>query len=189
MSNYLNPSSAFVILLVGFGLFTGGTVFMGSAFEKHNVDQSQNLTVDKQYNNLQDQTKQLDQRISTVTSDQGSIVDTASAGILIVPDTLSLLTQRVAVHESQWNCELCGFGACSCACVLFGELVAECSVPGEVVVDGLHHVSMPDIHVIRLIRCFENWRCGGNTLELERLGRETGAAAVLLVVVLFGAGR
>jgi len=103
MSNYLNPSSAFVILLVGFGLFTGGTVFMGSAFEKHNVEQTQNLTVDKQYDNLQDQTKQLDQRISTVTSDQGSIVDTASAGILIVPDTLSLLTQPIGIATSTLN--------------------------------------------------------------------------------------
>lgn len=103
MSNYLNPSSAFVILLVGFGLFTGGTVFMGSAFEKHNVEQTQNLTVDKQYDNLQDQTRQLDQRISTVTSDQGSIVDTASAGILIVPDTLSLLTQPIGIATSTLN--------------------------------------------------------------------------------------
>jgi len=102
MSNYLNPSSAFVILLVGFGLFTGGTVFMGSAFQKHNVDQTQgqNLTLDKQYEDIQDTTRSLDQRISTVTSDQGSIVDTASAGILIVPDTLSLLVKPIGIATS-----------------------------------------------------------------------------------------
>jgi hypothetical protein len=45
----------------------------------------------------------LDQRISTVTSDQGSIVDTASAGILIVPDTLSLLTQPIGIATSTLN--------------------------------------------------------------------------------------
>lgn len=97
MSNYLNPSSAFVTLIVAFGLFTGGTIFMGSVFEKHNIDQDQELTVDKQYNKIQNNTRQLDQRLETVTSSQGSVVDTASAGILIVPDTLSLLVQPIGI--------------------------------------------------------------------------------------------
>jgi hypothetical protein len=97
MSNYLNPSSAFITLIVAFGLFTGGTIFMGSTFDKHNVQQEQDLTVDKQYDKIQNNTRQLDQRLETVTSDQGSVVDTASAGILIVPDTLSLLVQPIGI--------------------------------------------------------------------------------------------
>jgi len=97
MSNYLNPSSAFVILLVMFGLFTGGNIFMGSAFDRHNVEQTQNLTVDKNYQNLQDQTEKLDQRIRTVTGDEGGLFETASAGILIVPDTFRLLTQPIGI--------------------------------------------------------------------------------------------
>jgi len=100
MSNYLNPSSAFVIFLVVFGLFTGGNVFMGSAFEQHNVDQSQNLTVDKNYENLQNQTSQVDQRITTITSGSTNPLETASAGILIVPDTLSLLAQPIGIATS-----------------------------------------------------------------------------------------
>jgi hypothetical protein len=97
MSNYLNPSSAFVTLIVAFGLFTGGTVFMGSTFEKHNVQDEQELTVDKQYNQIQNQTDKLDQRLETLTSDQGNQIDTATAGILIVPDTLSLLVQPISI--------------------------------------------------------------------------------------------
>lgn len=96
MSNYLNPSSAFVVLVLAFGLFTGGTVFLGDLFEQHNVDQTQNLTVDKQYQSIQDKTNQLDQRVSTVTNSTNPL-DTASAGILIVPNIVSLLTEPISI--------------------------------------------------------------------------------------------
>lgn len=100
MSNFMNPSSAFITLIVAFGLFTGGSAFMGSVFDKHNVEKSQDVSIDKEYDDLQGKTRAVDEKLETVTSDQGNLLETASAGILIVPDTLNLLLEPVSIATS-----------------------------------------------------------------------------------------
>jgi len=97
MTNYLNPSSAFITLIVGFGLFTGGMTFMGSAFGQHNVQQESSLEVQKEYDKISNKVRSVDNKASEVTDDQGTILDTASAGLLIVPDILGLLVAPLEV--------------------------------------------------------------------------------------------
>lgn len=97
MSNTVDPSTAFVSLIVLFGLFTGGTVFMGDLFDKHNVQGEQKVAVQGEYQDLQNQTRDIDQNLQELTSDQGSLLDTASAGILIVPRTIGLLLQPLQI--------------------------------------------------------------------------------------------
>jgi len=100
MANTIDPSSAFVTLVVFFGLLTGGTVFMGDVFTKHNVDQSDSLQVNKQYEDLKNNSQSVQTKLKTLTSTDGSFVDTASAGITIVPKTLNLLSKPLEIALS-----------------------------------------------------------------------------------------
>lgn len=94
------PSSIYVAAVLFFALTTGGSMFMSDGYSNHNVSDNTSVQVSQQYDNLQDDIRgnnSLRSKIETLGSSQGGILDAASAGILIVPQFLSVLIQPVGI--------------------------------------------------------------------------------------------
>lgn len=87
-----------------FGLFTGGTTFMNDLWSEHSVQSNTSITVRENYNTLQSSVNgnnnSLRSKISTLSTDSGGILDAASAGLLLVPQFISVLTQPITLLVS-----------------------------------------------------------------------------------------
>jgi hypothetical protein len=72
---------------------------MSDVFDKHNVQGEKDFEVQKKYGEIEEDSEQLDQKLSDLTGDDNSLVDTASAGITILPKTLELLLEPLGLVQ------------------------------------------------------------------------------------------
>lgn len=90
------PSTIFIGALLFFGLWTGGNQVMTELWSNHNVQKDSSLTLNKDYNRMQNaidgNNNSLRSKVTTLTTDQGGVLDAASAGLLLVPQFISILT-------------------------------------------------------------------------------------------------
>lgn len=94
------PSSIYVAMVVFFALATGGSMFMSDGYSNHNVSDNTSVKITDGYDQLQNDVRgnnSLRSKIETLGSSQGGILDAASAGILIVPQFLSVLIKPVGI--------------------------------------------------------------------------------------------
>lgn len=100
----MKASEIFIASILFFGLFTGGTTFMNDLWSNHDVNSETSLTVREDYDKLQQSVNSnnnsLRSKISTLSTDSGGILDAASAGLLLVPQFISVLTQPITLLVS-----------------------------------------------------------------------------------------
>lgn len=85
----MKPSKIFLGTLLFFGLWTGGSQFMTDAWSNHDVQTDNNLTLTQDYERMQQavdgNNNSLRTKVETLSTDQGGVIDAASAGLLLVP--------------------------------------------------------------------------------------------------------
>lgn len=90
------PSTIFIGALLFFGLWTGGNQVMTDLWSNHNVQKDSSLTLNQDYEKMQNaidgNNNSLRAKITKLSTDEGGIVDAASAGLLLVPQFISILT-------------------------------------------------------------------------------------------------
>jgi len=100
----MKPSTIFIASIMFFGLFTGGTTLMNDLWSNHDVQSDTSLTVREDYETLQKSVNgnnnSLRSKIETLSTDSGGILDAASAGLLLVPQFISVLTQPISLLVS-----------------------------------------------------------------------------------------
>jgi len=100
----MKMSDVFIASILFFGLFTGGTQFMNDLWTNHDVQSNTSLTVREDYKELQgavsSNNNSLRSKITTLGSDKGGILDAASAGLLLVPQFITVITKPITLLVS-----------------------------------------------------------------------------------------
>jgi len=92
----MKPSTVFVGAILFFGLWTGGSTVMQDLWDNHNVQSDTSVSLNKDYERMQKavdgNNNSLRSKITTLTTDEGGVLDAASAGLLLVPQFIQILT-------------------------------------------------------------------------------------------------
>lgn len=98
----MKPSKLFIASIFFLGLFTTGNMFMADMWSNHDVQSDTSVTVEKEYSNIEQKVRGGNQSIyntvRTLSTDQGGVLDAASAGLLLVPRTASTLLSPVTAN-------------------------------------------------------------------------------------------
>lgn len=97
-------SEIFVASVLFFGLFTTGAGFTNSLFEKQDVQDASSVGIQEDYNQLQNKIKggnnSLQSKLNEISRPDSGALEKASAGLLLVPQFLDVLTTPFKILSS-----------------------------------------------------------------------------------------
>lgn len=96
----MSAYKVFLGSIVFFALFTGATTFQQSFFQGQNVDSNSTNVIDQQYDKLKANVQELRQNVRQVQSPDSSILDSAVAGLYLVPNFLTLILSPITIISS-----------------------------------------------------------------------------------------
>jgi|SRR6056297_1101944 len=97
----MNAYSVFVASIVFFALFTGATNFQQDFYSQQSVDSPNKTTdLDREYQNLKDTIDSLRENVRQVQSPDSGLLDSAVAGLYLVPSFLKLILSPITILSS-----------------------------------------------------------------------------------------
>lgn len=87
----------FIGSILFFALFTGGVNFQQDFLSEQGVDDSTNVAIEKEYDKLNEAVDSLRQKVRNVQRPETGLLDSAVAGLFLVPDFLQLLMSPIAI--------------------------------------------------------------------------------------------
>lgn len=93
----MNAYKVMIASLLFFGLFTGASNFQQNFYEGQGVENNQTLPIDKEYQELQNNIDSLRSSVNAVQSPESSILDSAVAGLYLVPNFLTLILSPITI--------------------------------------------------------------------------------------------
>ena len=96
----MNAYKVFVASVVFFALFTGATNFQQSFYEGQNVQSNSTTELDQEYNQLQGNIDDIRENVRQVQSPDTGLLDSAVAGLYLVPNFLTLILSPITILGS-----------------------------------------------------------------------------------------
>lgn len=96
----MNSYKVFIGSIVFFALFTGASNFQQSFYDGQGVQSNSTADLDEEYNSLQDNIDQMRQNVRQVQSPDTGLLDSAVAGLYLVPNFLTLIMSPITILGS-----------------------------------------------------------------------------------------
>lgn len=96
----MNAYKVFLASVVFFALFTGATNFQQSFYEGQNVQSNSTTELDKEYSQLQNKIDSIRENVRKVQSPESGLLDSAVAGLYLVPNFLTLILAPITILGS-----------------------------------------------------------------------------------------
>jgi len=96
----MSAYKVFIGSIVFFALFTGATTFQQSFFNGQNVQDNSTDVIDQEYQNLQDKIQKMRENVRAVQSPDNTVLDSAVAGLYLVPNFLTLILSPITIVSS-----------------------------------------------------------------------------------------
>lgn len=96
----MNAYKVFLASVVFFALFTGATNFQQSFYEGQNVQSNSTTELDKEYSQLQSKIDSIRENVRKVQSPDSGLLDSAVAGLYLVPNFLTLILAPITILGS-----------------------------------------------------------------------------------------
>jgi len=93
----MNAYKVMIASVVFFGLFTGASNFQNSFMDEQGVDNNQSLPIDKEYKSIQGTIDSLRSDVREVSSPDSGVLDSAVAGLYLVPNFLDLILSPITL--------------------------------------------------------------------------------------------
>lgn len=97
-------SEIFFGSVVFFFIFTAGSTFTTSLFEDQQVQDNTSLAVENEYDDLQNTIKgsnnSIQSKLSKLQEPESGVIDSAAAGLLLVPEFINVLTAPMSILSS-----------------------------------------------------------------------------------------
>lgn len=94
----MNARQLFIGSIVFFALFTGATNFQQAFYEGQGVETNNSLNeINHEYDLLEERVDTLRSDVRAVSSPETSLLDSAVAGLYLVPDFLSLIMSPIGI--------------------------------------------------------------------------------------------
>jgi len=93
----MNSYKVMIASLVFFGLFTGASNFQQNFYSEQGVQNNETLPIDREYQDLQNNIDELRSNVNAVQSPESSILDSAVAGLYLVPNFLGLILSPITI--------------------------------------------------------------------------------------------
>jgi len=93
----MNAYNIFIASIVFFALFTGASSFQQEFFDKQGVETSQEMPLDKEYQELQGTIDDMRENVRQVRTPETGILDSAVAGLYLVPNFLRLILAPITI--------------------------------------------------------------------------------------------
>jgi len=93
----MNAYKVMIASIVFFALFTGASNFQNNFFEEQGVTNNQTLPIEKEYESLQNNVDSLRSNVRAVSSPDEGLLDSAVAGLYLVPNFLGLILSPITL--------------------------------------------------------------------------------------------
>lgn len=93
----MNAYKVMIASLVFFGLFTGASNFQQDFYEEQGVENNETLPIEKEYQELQGNVDELRSNVNAVQSPDEGLLDSAVAGLYLVPNFLGLILSPITI--------------------------------------------------------------------------------------------
>lgn len=96
----MSAYKAFIGLVVFFGLFTGAMNFQTNFYEEQDVSTNGTQIMDNEYEKLRNNIDKMRENVRQVQSPEESLLDSAVAGLYLVPNFLTLILAPITITTS-----------------------------------------------------------------------------------------
>lgn len=96
----MNSYKVFMASILFFTLYTGASNFQQGFMDQQGVNQNQSYALDKEYQELRDTVDDIRENVRQVQSPETGILDSAVAGLYLVPDFLRMILAPITIMIS-----------------------------------------------------------------------------------------